>query len=67
MFAIPLTAAILIIGLLFLQYNHYRHLERQKSLDKTLSTASDFEDLKKDFAEYKKRVDGLTIKAGFKL
>lgn len=58
---------ILVIGALCFQYNHYAFIERQKTLDKSLSTIGELEKLQKEFTEYKKKVDALSLKAGFKL
>lgn len=67
MIALPLSIALLMMGLIFLQHNHYAYVERQKTLDKSMSTAGDFEKLKKEFDEYKKRLDSVSLKVGFKL
>lgn len=61
------SITLLMVGLIILQYNHYSFLERQKTLDKKLSDEGTIEKLRKEFDDYKKRVDALTLKAGFKL
>lgn len=67
MIALPFTMAILVLGILFLQYNHYKFIERKDTLNKIIMGSGELEEFKKDFEEYKKRVDALTLKAGFKL
>lgn len=67
MIAIPITAFIIMIGLIWLQYCHYKHLELLKNMTLRMSAQGEFEKMKKEFDDYKKRVDSLTIKAGFKL
>lgn len=67
MIAIPLSIAILVIGILMIQHNHYRFLELQKNQNKAIVGLGELEKFKKDLEEYKKRVDALTLRAGFKL
>ena len=65
---------LLITGFLHAQKKHYEFLESQKKRT-DLSHYAKHLDLKiealeiskKDFEEYKKRVDSLTLRAGFKL
>ena len=69
---------LILVGVLFIQSNHYCFLERQGE-QKTLSQLSESLDLKldsmdeelhdrfKEFDDYKKKVDALTLRAGFKL
>jgi hypothetical protein len=61
------SVALLMIGLIILQYQHYAFVERQKSLDKVIHGSGEIDKLRKEFDDYKKRVDALTLKAGFKL
>lgn len=67
MITLPITMAILILGIIFIQHNHYRFIERRETINKTLMGSGQLEEFRKDFEEYKKRVDSLTLKAGFKL
>jgi hypothetical protein len=67
MIALPITMAILVLGVIFVQYNHYQFVDRRAMLNKTVIGAGQLEEFRKDFEEYKKRVDALTLKAGFKL
>lgn len=78
MWEIPTTAGLFLIGFWLFQKNHYDFLERQKNLDKTFNTSSHLTEsitligdqvvkLGTEFTEIKKRVDVLTLKAGFKL
>lgn len=64
---IPLTMLIFMVGLFSLQYNRYSFLDRYEKLNKTTESQEEIDKLKKEFEDYKKRVDSLTLKAGFKL
>lgn len=68
-FAIGLvvSVAIIMIGILSLQKNHYQFLKGQQDRIDLSKISQELELRLKEFDEYKKRVDGLTIKAGFKL
>jgi hypothetical protein len=59
--------ALMIAALLYAQKKHYEYLERKRSLDQTLTLDSELSEMLKEFQDYKKRVDVLTLKAGFKL
>lgn len=68
------TVLIVMLGLIFLQYQYFRFEretrdEGQKSTDfhQVELLQSDIHQLREEFAEYKKRVDVLHLKAGFKL
>jgi hypothetical protein len=61
------TVAMIVVGGLFLQYNYFAFLERQrKHIDEELE-ASKVESLRAELTEYKKKVDALVMRAGFKL
>lgn len=64
---IPLTMFILIAGLCLIQYNHYQFLKEKEQVAKAVLGIGEIDKFRKDFEDYKKRVDVLTIKAGFKL
>jgi len=60
-----IIAAIICGSILFFQWREH---EFQKASQENLgSLAENFLKLEKEFEEYKKRVDALTLKAGFKL
>jgi flagellar biosynthesis/type III secretory pathway M-ring protein FliF/YscJ len=65
--AVIASVAIIMIGLIFMQKNHYEFLKAQKSHIELSKISHDLETKLREFDEYKKRVDGLTVKAGFKL
>lgn len=67
MIAIPVTAFILMAGVILIQFYHYQFLERQKLMDKKIHAAGQLDQLRTEFDDYKKKVDALVIKAGFKL
>ena len=67
MIEIPITVAILVMGVLFLQHNHHRFLEDQKMKEQIDVPLEKVAELMKEFEDYKKRVDTLMIRAGFKL
>lgn len=65
MIEIPLTAAIIMIGLIFLQSNHYRFLHEENKQPEIEIDLKEWDEIKKGFDEYKRRVDSLTLRAGF--
>ncbi len=60
MIFIPLTALIIMIGIVFIQREHCRHLEVLSQANKQAITTD-------EVVALKKRVDVLTLKNGFKL
>ncbi len=64
---IPLSIAIFMLGLFLLQWNNFQMQQKNIILKNELQIHEELEILKKEFKEYKKRVDTLTLKAGFKL
>ena len=60
-------AVIIVIGILFIQENHYKFLENRRLLDKKIAASGQLEQLREEFDDYKKRVDVLSLKAGFKI
>lgn len=64
---IPLTMLVLMVGLSILQYNHYQFLKEKEQVAKAVLGIGEIDKFRKEFEDYKKRVDVLTIKAGFKL
>lgn len=66
MWAIPLTMLILMIGLAFLQRDYFIFRQKEKKQRNFMEVSQELELLRVEFAEYKKRVDSLTLKAGFK-
>lgn len=67
MWELPLTAIIVTITLTELQRRHYRYKLDQKSNGLNPITVESIAKTQKEFEEYKKRVDGLIVRAGFKL
>lgn len=64
---LPLTAVVVMGGLYFLQAQKHAHDERLKSMQLDQNVVDAQAVLVKDLDEYKKKVDALTLKAGFKL
>ncbi len=64
---IALSVAILVLGAVYAQREHYLFIQRKSEVDKIIRGSGEISSLKKEFDEYKKRVDSLTLKAGFKL
>jgi hypothetical protein len=69
-----LIIMISVASILYAQHAHYNHVEKKTKLDDWekdvmahLLEAKKFQEQLKDYDEYKKRVDALTLKAGFKL
>lgn len=62
-----IIAALVISCLLYAQKKHYDFLQRQEELRKGIELDSKISESLKEFTEYKKRVDVLTLKAGLKL
>lgn len=61
------SISIIMIGLLYLQRNHYEFQSAQTENADLLTTQLENEERWKEFDDYKRRVDALTLKAGFKL
>lgn len=64
---IPLTAAILIFGVIVLQWLGEKHRKIDEDLCDLKEMAQRLDQLSKEFKEYKTRVDSLTLRAGFKV
>lgn len=60
-----LAVLILSLALLIAQERHYRHLEEMKRAGFRSLEFEAVEERLKDFDAYKKRVDALTVRAGF--
>jgi hypothetical protein len=61
---------ILIVGLLLLQdrhYHHVTHLKESKDIVEVYEELDKFDAKFKELDDYRKRVDALTLRAGFKL
>ncbi len=67
MITIPLTVAITMGSILLILERYYIQCDKEKVAQNALVDAQDIEALRKEFTEYKKRVDTLTLKAGFKI
>lgn len=65
--ALLVSVAIVVIGVLFFQFNHYSFLKSQRQVQDVTLASQELEKRLKEFDDYKKRVDALTVKAGFKL
>ncbi len=65
MWAIPITALIIMAGLAFLQTQRHIQGQEAKAMDKTIHASGKLDKLREEFDEYKKRVDALVIRAGF--
>lgn len=63
MWALTIAVLIIVAGAIHAQKKHHEFLDHQKLLKESLHTDQHV----KEFQEYKKRVDVLTLKAGFKL
>lgn len=61
------VVSMLVGGFLFAQKAHYEHLKTKEECKNTSLLTADLEKKLKEFEEYKKRMDALTLKAGFKL
>lgn len=58
----------LIVGCaIYMQKKSHEHFERCKYKENEVKVNEELTAMVKDFADYKKRVDTLTLKAGFKL
>ena len=64
---IPGSITLAFMGIYFLQEQKFQHGLTTNGLKNTKVIYTEFEEMKKEFIDYKKRVDALTIKAGFKL
>ncbi len=64
---IPLTAVVIVIGLIVLQDVYYRHLREERESANDMVEMQDMCVMREELDEYKKRVDSLTLRAGFKL
>jgi hypothetical protein len=64
---LALVTPAILVALLYAQRKHYEYLERKLTLEKNAESEARFSDALKEFDAYKKRVDVLTLKAGFKL
>lgn len=64
---IPLSIAVLMGGLCLLQWQAYHLKQKKDEVQHELDLQIQMHTLKKEFDDYKKRVDTLTLKAGFKL
>lgn len=58
---------LLLLALLYAQERHYLYLSEKRQAEFDIAQDQDISELNKEFQEYKKRVDVLTLKAGFKL
>jgi hypothetical protein len=74
MMFIPLTAFIIMLGLLLMQFIAFKEEKRNaiiKSADEyghnVKALALMMDDYRKELDDYKKRVDALTLRAGFKI
>lgn len=67
MWEIPLTVALLSGAFLYAQDRHYRFKTQSQAQAGASMQSDQLEKTLRDFEEYKKRVDALTLRAGFKL
>lgn len=64
---IVLSIMVIMSGLVVLQRYQHEFLIRQKEYKDSAKLSIEIEQKLKEFDEYKKRVDALVLKAGFKL
>ncbi len=57
---------ILSAAIIYMQTRHYMHKSSEKEIDIYHGFAEELEEKIKEFNDYKKKVDALTIKNGFK-
>lgn len=67
MWELPISLVILMSGFIYLHQRHYEHELDKMNRDDDHVRWESSEALGKEFDEYKKRVDALTLKVGFKL
>jgi hypothetical protein len=65
--AIPLTAVILCGTVIYIDWIQYRRDSSKNEHQGVEGLDVKLDDLKTELEDYKKRVDALTLKAGFKL
>lgn len=57
----------ILIWLIYAQKRHYEYLEKKIKMEKNFEINSGLAESMKEFQDYKKRVDVLTLKAGLRL
>lgn len=67
MWALPLAVFIFMMSLIYMQERYYEFKKILSDQNEQIKTFHELEEFQKDFEDYKKRVDTLTLKAGFKL
>lgn len=65
--ALPLTAAIIMLALLIMQHRRHRFFLDSKKLANATAMNQDLIQKFKELDETKRKVDALSIKAGFRL
>lgn len=67
MWELPLTAFIVMAGLILLKNKETKSIEARELSDQMACIDTRIDFIEKDVQDYKKRVDSLTLRAGFKL
>ena len=67
MWELIVIVVFVLVALLYAQDRHYSYLQEKIEWENSLELDAELEKKLKEFDEYKKRVDALTLKAGFKL
>lgn len=60
------SVAIIVLGLLFMQYNYYHFIERQVNVDLS-PHEKQLKEIEKKLKETNERLDGIMLRVGFKL
>ncbi len=63
---LPLTVLVIMVGLWFLQQSYFKFQAQQRIISKTILGSGEIEKLRKEFDDYKSRVDKLSLKVGFR-
>jgi cell division protein FtsL len=64
---IVIIVALVLSAFLYAQHRHYEHVKTMQEMEKRIEENVDLTQAMKDLADYKKRVDTLSLKAGLRL
>lgn len=63
---IPISVGIIVYGAVLIQHEHYEFLNRKYKIESMTQASDELVKMRKDLDDCKKRVDALTVRAGFK-
>lgn len=67
MWELIIIVALILFALIYAQERHYQFIEEERDNSHSLELDAQLSKTLKEFEDYKKRVDALTLRAGFKL